>query len=397
MLLIKRMLPLLLLAYSYGVLADQKSVLKALEPSVVIVNANDSQNAGVLLDPKRGVIVTANHISEWGNSGDGVIKVVLPEWGKDGFLITDRAHYQGRGLDAFVIDSKPEKDLALIMLKDPITDVRYKGVPLLPKGEKVGPGEQVCTVGAGDRKRDGCFVPRFGMAVQTIQRQLISRDEDDHPTERNAMFLETSIIINPGDSGGPVVNQQGRLVGIIANWIESARGLSNSIHVDELRKLLNMNKAILEVNSSDDYWARAMFLARRGNVAAADIVSEQAIQVMKKSGIQPSEIQEKVIQYENAKAPVAGDSWMRLDGSHPPKTSLGGALATLVDRERVNAQLASGGEENKTLLKTSVEKFGEAISDFSYASFSDLVLLGRDSLASDPGETVLFLKRRLNG
>ena len=51
------------------------------------------------------------------------------------------------------------------------------------------------------------------------------------------MFLETSIIINPGDSGGPVVNQQGQLVGIIANWIESARGLSNSIHVDELRKL----------------------------------------------------------------------------------------------------------------------------------------------------------------
>ena len=81
----------------------------------------------------------------------------------------------------------------------------------------------------------------------------------------------------------------------------------------------DLDKAILEVNSSDDYWARAMFLARRGNVAAADIVSEQAIQVMKKSGIQPSEIQEKVIQYENAKAPVAGDSWMRLDGSHPPK------------------------------------------------------------------------------
>ena len=74
------------------------------------------------------------------------------------------------------------------------------------------------------------------------------------------------------------------------------------------------------------------------------------------------------------------------------KTSLGGALATLVDWERVNAQLASGGEENKTLLKTSVEKFGEAISDFSYASFSDLVLLGR-SLASDPGETVLFFEK----
>ena len=57
MLLIKRMLPLLLLAYSYGVLADQKSVLKALEPSVVIVNANDSQNAECFWIPREGSLL----------------------------------------------------------------------------------------------------------------------------------------------------------------------------------------------------------------------------------------------------------------------------------------------------------------------------------------------------
>jgi hypothetical protein len=51
--------------------------------------------------------------------------------------------------------------------------------------------------------------------------------------------IETTTPINPGDSGGPVVNDRGELVGIAASHRTDARLVSHTIHVSELQSLLS--------------------------------------------------------------------------------------------------------------------------------------------------------------
>ena len=58
-----------------------------------------------------------------------------------------------------------------------------------------------------------------------------------HPHTLSAMYLESDRPANPGDSGGPVVNARGELVGLVCLG-DPSRGISSDIDLVEIKSFL---------------------------------------------------------------------------------------------------------------------------------------------------------------
>src|SRR5262249_31586996 len=84
-----------------------------------------------------------------------------------------------------------------------------------------------------------------------------------------ALMLETQAPINPGDSGGPVVNDRGDLVGVSASYRSAAQLVSNCIDVSEVRAFLAEARPLLHPHGADGFRRRAEHYLARGRFKQA--------------------------------------------------------------------------------------------------------------------------------
>jgi S1-C subfamily serine protease len=56
------------------------------------------------------------------------------------------------------------------------------------------------------------------------------------------MILETDVPTNPGDSGGPVLNDRGQLVGVISHYAARQRQVSGNIDLEEVRNFVAQDR-----------------------------------------------------------------------------------------------------------------------------------------------------------
>jgi S1-C subfamily serine protease len=54
----------------------------------------------------------------------------------------------------------------------------------------------------------------------------------------NCRIVETDSPINPGDSGGPVVNDRGEVIAVVSGWDTRVRNVTWTIDVSEVRGLV---------------------------------------------------------------------------------------------------------------------------------------------------------------
>ncbi|MBI2646174.1 MAG: trypsin-like peptidase domain-containing protein, partial [Deltaproteobacteria bacterium] len=145
---------------------------------------------------KEGYIITNNHVIEKADE----IKVKLTE--------ADKKSY-----DAKVIGSDKRTDLALIKI-----DPKGIDLPVAPLGdsEKIRVGEWVAAIGHP-----------FGYG-HTVSNGIVSAKErlfGEGTTHPYNDFIQTNASINLGNSGGPLVNHSGEVVGInSAGFGESIEG-----------------------------------------------------------------------------------------------------------------------------------------------------------------------------
>jgi serine protease Do len=142
----------------------------------------------------------------------------------------------GRIYKAAQIWTDPETDVAV---------VRIDGVAL-----------PAAKLGDSDRVRVGHFVLAFGSPFglkQSVTHGIISARERGQvhlgSTIRIKEFLQTDAAINPGSSGGPLVNLDGEVIGIntaIASRSGSSSGVSFSIPINLARSIM---KQLLERGS----------------------------------------------------------------------------------------------------------------------------------------------------
>jgi len=173
------------------------------------------QGSGVVIDPD-GVIVTNNHVVQ------GAVRVRI--FFQDGHDAVD-----GR-----VVGTEPEKDLAVIKVPTtgltPIdigsSEALRLGDDVIALGFPLGLGGPTVTKGIVSGKNRNLDVPREEVPF-----------EDEEVQEDTVSFqglLQTDAAINPGSSGGPVIDTAGRLVGIntAAAGAASAENVGFAIAID---------------------------------------------------------------------------------------------------------------------------------------------------------------------
>lgn len=153
-----------------------------------MVERRRSSGSGVILDA-AGYVMTNYHVVQ----GARRVQVVTASRPQGASIVRPR----GRTLDATVVGVDEETDLALLK----VSGATFAALPL----------------GDSDTLRPGQLVFAFGSplgldntvtmgVVSAVGRQL----EPDDPM----VYIQTDAPINPGSSGGPLVDAQGKVVGI---------------------------------------------------------------------------------------------------------------------------------------------------------------------------------------
>src|SRR5262249_54122889 len=109
-------------------------------------------------------------------------------------------------------------------------------------------GLPTATLGNSDTARVGQWVLAIGSPFglnQTVTHGIISARERGQvnlgETIRINDFLQTDAAINPGSSGGPLVNLEGEVIGIntaIASYNSSSSGVAFSIPVNLVKRVM---------------------------------------------------------------------------------------------------------------------------------------------------------------
>src|SRR6188768_3162649 len=142
-----------------------------------------SSGSGVIISDD-GYIVTNNHVIEDANS----IEVVMNN---------NQRYY------AKVIGADPSTDLALLKIK-------AKNLPFVKYGDsdKITPGEWVLAIG---NPFDLNSTVTAGIISAKARNIGILRDKNNLQVES---FIQTDAAVNPGNSGGALVNLKGELIGV---------------------------------------------------------------------------------------------------------------------------------------------------------------------------------------
>ena len=128
---------------------------------------------------------------------------------EDGYILTN-AHVVAGSKEVTVrmADAKQEFTAKVVGV-DERTDVALlkvdkKGLPVakLGKSSTVEPGQWVAAIGSP-----------FGFA-NTITAGIVSATERSLPAETYLPFIQTDVAVNPGNSGGPLLNLEGEVIGI---------------------------------------------------------------------------------------------------------------------------------------------------------------------------------------
>jgi serine protease DegQ len=146
----------------------------------------DSTGSGVVIDDK-GDILTNLHVIH----------------STDRWVIT---FFDGSKSDAEVVNVQPENDLAVIRAKTSPDDLKPA---TLASTAGLYPGDTVVAVG---------FPFGIGPSVSSgvvagLKREFDDPEDKDTPALKN--LIQFTAPVNPGNSGGPLVNRDGEVVGIV--------------------------------------------------------------------------------------------------------------------------------------------------------------------------------------
>ena len=275
-------------AQDLSVLFDQ------LDPSVVTIevveykikdqklNAAGGLGSGVVIN-KEGLILTAAHVVDSANE----ISVKLQN---------------GTTYPADVLSSSSAADVALLKLRIP---------PSSLKPAKVGSssttkiGEQILVIGAPLGLEHSLSV---GHISRKMKKNVISNGE-------MAGFLQTDAAINHGNSGGPMFNMQGEVIGIVSFILSNSggfEGLGFAVDIDTAKKIL------FDVNS---FWTGfdGLFL-NKGLAGVFNTPQGSGVLVQRvtpnsfadKIGLQPGVIQGEVL---GQKLWLGGDIILSIQGT----------------------------------------------------------------------------------
>lgn len=197
----RSLVPASLLVALIAVSAEAKSVeevYRAARPAVVVITSGDALGSGFVVDGK-GLVVTNNHVV----LGPSVL--VKLEARKD-------------AVAAEVVARDPDRDLAVLALPPGRT---YKFLPLATSAARVG--QEIAVIGNPQ-----------GLEA-TVSAGNVSGMRD---LGNGISLIQISAPISPGSSGGPVLDLEGRVIGVATAQLIDGQNLNFAVPISTAMALL---------------------------------------------------------------------------------------------------------------------------------------------------------------
>lgn len=141
----------------------------------------------------------------------------------------------GENIEASVIGHDPERDVAVLRLATPVENVVV--LPIAESQPRVG--EEVAAMGH----------PRGLPLALTVGRVTSMNGEFDFGGNADGIvsnLIQTDAVVAPGSSGGPLINQQGEVIGVVILKDIAAEGLMYAGDIEGVRAELAEWKALPE-------------------------------------------------------------------------------------------------------------------------------------------------------
>ncbi|MBU3214987.1 trypsin-like peptidase domain-containing protein [Clostridium estertheticum] len=215
---------------------------------------------GVIFN-KDGYILTNYHVV----SGAQNVKVTLSD---------------GKEVSAKVINYDAASDVAVIKLAD---NTKVPGVAEFGDSDKIEVGESVVAIGNPLGKE---FLGSVTTGVVSALNRQVSIEN------KNLKFIQTDAAINAGNSGGPLVNSKGQVIGINTAKIgeTGVEGLGFSIPINAITpKIENLIKPILNIGISCRDVTSAMAKEYNSSVGVL-ILQVKEFSAAEKGGITPGDV-----------------------------------------------------------------------------------------------------------
>jgi hypothetical protein len=197
--------------------------------SAALIEQPLGSGSGFVVDANKRLVATNFHVVGSAQS----VSVIFPLYDDKGAVLTDAREYRRRAgniaIKGEVLASEAGCDLALIRVER-----LPENVTAVALSQNHAPtGARVFSVGGSGVSDNLLWRLTEGSVRGRGQRQTRA----DFGTV-DCMILETSAPVNPGDSGGPVMNESGQVVAVVSHFNSRERQVSGNIDVDELRKFI---------------------------------------------------------------------------------------------------------------------------------------------------------------
>lgn len=247
-----------LLAQPAMAMTDFSPLVERVSPSVVRISITKN-----LSDEARLHAQTAEILRQYFGANIAIPDVPAVEYGygtgffisSDGYLLTNHHVVEGADSITITLNDRTEFD-AVLVGSDEASDVavlKVKGnhFPALPiaKGDNLKVGEPVLAIGSP-----------FGFDY-SASAGIVSAKSRTMSSEASVPFIQTDVALNPGNSGGPLFNRQGEVIGVnsrIFSGTGGYMGLSFSVPIDvamdvaqHLKQTGRVSRAYLGVNLQD--------------------------------------------------------------------------------------------------------------------------------------------------
>lgn len=176
-----------------------EDVIARAMPAVVVVETSSGRGSAFFVDRDR--LLTNHHVIV----GQSYVKLRLSD---------------NSTLDARIVATAPDYDLAVLRLMQPGPDRAF-----LPLGtiREVRQGQEALAIGTP-----------LGVFQNTVTRGIVSslRQLD------KVVVLQTDTALNPGNSGGPLIDRAGRVIGINTMGFRGSQGLNFAVAIDHAKALM---------------------------------------------------------------------------------------------------------------------------------------------------------------
>lgn len=213
---------------------QEKIVLE--ESSAIIDVVDRIKPAVVSIATSRNVLDFFGRVVEEKGGGTGFIITA------DGLIVTNKhvvadknATYtvftsDGKNFEAEVVDRDPLNDLAILSIK-------ASGLPTVNLGssQDIKVGQWVIAIG----NALGEFSNSVTVGVISAKDRKITATGGGGISEQLSGLLQTDAAVNPGNSGGPLVNLAGQVVGINTAVAGGAENIGFAIPIDTARKAID--------------------------------------------------------------------------------------------------------------------------------------------------------------